>query len=121
MYNKEEIIKLLNAKGEQQNALLKTAAEIKSEQVGNVVYFRGLIEYSNRCRKNCKYCGIRKDNKKLSRYTMTEQEVVDAAIYAYREKYASIALQAGELSSEKHIRKITSIIERIHTETNNEL
>ena len=119
--NKEDIIKLLNTDGEQQNVLLKTANEIKSKYVGNVVYLRGLIEYSNFCEKNCKYCGIRKDNKKISRYTMTEQEVIDAALYAYQENYASIALQAGELSSEKYIRKITSLLEKINAETNNEL
>ncbi|MCL1850615.1 MAG: [FeFe] hydrogenase H-cluster radical SAM maturase HydE [Bacteroidetes bacterium] len=134
MYNKEEILRLLqdnpkneditdflNANDEQQNVLFKTAVEIKSKYVGNIVYFRGLIEYSNICGKNCKYCGIRKGNKKLSRYTMTEQEVIDAALYAYRANYASIALQAGELSSEKFVQKVTSILERINTETNNEL
>jgi biotin synthase len=134
MYTKEEIIpllqntpskayiiELLNATGEQRNVLLKTAAEIKSKQVGNVVYFRGLIEYSNICGKNCNYCGIRKGNRKLCRYTMTDQEVIDAALYAYRENYASIALQAGELSSEKFVKKITSLLERINAETHNEL
>ena len=119
--SKADIVELLSAHDEQQNILLETAAEIKSKFVGNIVYFRGLIEYSNLCGKNCKYCGIRKDNQNLSRYTMTEQEVIDAALYAYRENYASIALQAGELSSEKFIGKITSILERINTETNNEL
>ena len=119
--SKADIIEWLHAKDEQQVLLLKTAAEVKSKQVGNIVYFRGLIEYSNICEKNCKYCGIRKDNQKLIRYTMTDPEVIDAAIYAYRENYASIALQAGEWSSEKYIRKITSIVEKINAETNNEL
>ena len=119
--SKENILELLHANGEQQNVLLKAAAEIKSKYVGNVVYFRGLIEYSNFCEKNCKYCGIRKDNKKISRYLMTEQEVIDAALYAWQENYASIALQAGELSSEKYIRKINALLERINAETNNEL
>ena len=118
---KTDIINLLQTHDEQQHVLLKTAAEVKSKYVGNVVYFRGLIEYSNICGKNCKYCGIRKGNKKLSRYTMTEQEVIDAALYAYREKYASIALQAGEINTEKFIEKITSLLERINAETNNEL
>ena len=119
--SKADIIKLLTAREEQQKVLLETAAEIKSKYVGNIVYFRGLIEYSNVCAKNCYYCGIRKDNQKLSRYTMTDQEVVDAALYAYHENYASIALQAGELSSPKFVRKITSLLEKINTATNNKL
>jgi biotin synthase len=134
MYNQKEIIQLLQTNpqktdiadllavhDEEQKVLLQTAAEIKSKYVGNVVYFRGLIEFSNNCGKNCKYCGIRKGNKKLSRYTMTEQEVVDAALYAYREKYASIALQAGELKTEQFTGKITSVLEKINAATNNEL
>jgi biotin synthase len=118
---KANIIDLLNANNEQQHVLFKTAAEVKSNYVGNVVYFRGLIEYSNLCKKNCKYCGIRRGNKKLSRYIMTEQEVIDAALYAYRENYASIALQAGELNTEKFVRKITAVLKRINAETRNEL
>jgi biotin synthase len=118
---KTDITALLNVTGERQNALFETAAEIKSECVGDVVYFRGLIEYSNVCKKNCNYCGIRKGNKKLSRYTMTEQEVIDAALHAYRENYASIALQSGELNSKEFVRKITSLLEKINAETNNEL
>ena len=118
---KADIVKLLDFQGEQQDLLLQTAAEIKNKYVGNIVYFRGLIEYSNICRKNCKYCGIRKDNTNLNRYTMTEQEVVDAALYAYRENYASIALQSGELCSEKFVENITSLLEKINAETNNEL
>jgi biotin synthase len=118
---KEDIIKLLNANDEQLNILLKTAAEIKNKYVGNVVYFRGLIEYSNICEKNCKYCGIRKDNKNINRYSMTEQEVIDAALYAYKENYASIALQSGELSSEKFLKKVTFLLEKINIKTNNEL
>ncbi|MCL2098161.1 MAG: [FeFe] hydrogenase H-cluster radical SAM maturase HydE [Bacteroidales bacterium] len=118
---KADITDLLNANEGQQKILLKTAADVKSKYVGNIVYFRGLVEYSNICGKNCKYCGIRKDNKKLCRYTMTDQEVIDAALYAHREKYASIAIQAGELNTEKFVGKITSLLERINAETNNEL
>ena len=118
---KTDIVEFLSADGEQMDILLKTASEVKSQYVGNMVYFRGLIEYSNRCGKNCNYCGIRKGNTKLDRYTMTEQEVIDAALYAYRENYASIALQAGELNSEKFTSKITALLEKINAETNNEL
>ena len=118
---KSDIVELLNSQGKQQDELFQTATEIKNQYVGNVVYFRGLIEYSNICRKNCKYCGIRKDNANLGRYAMTEQEVVDAATYAYKENYASIALQSGEQNSEKFTEEITSILQRINTETNNEL
>ncbi|HNR95153.1 MAG TPA: [FeFe] hydrogenase H-cluster radical SAM maturase HydE, partial [Kiritimatiellia bacterium] len=54
-----------------QEALFKAAYAMKLKQVGPKVYFRGIIEYSNICEKNCYYCGIRRDNRKVRRFQMT--------------------------------------------------
>lgn len=116
-----DLVNLLNSEGDLQKTLFQTAAEIKTKYVGNFVYLRALIEYSNICRKNCYYCGIRKDNKNLVRYIMTDEEVINAAKYAYKEKYASLALQAGELNSENFTKKISNLLQKINSETNNEM
>lgn len=61
---------------------------------------RGLIEVSNICRKNCRYCGIRRDAAELPRYHLSEDEVLACAAEAVRRGYPAIALQAGEVESE---------------------
>ena len=58
-FNKEDIILLLQSKDNDKKELFKRSAEIKQEFIGNKVHFRGLIELSNICSKNCLYCGIR--------------------------------------------------------------
>ena len=72
---------------------------------------RGLIEVSNYCAKNCYYCGIRRDNAAISRYHLTEEEVLECCREALRRNYPAIALQAGEIESESN----TTFYERILT------
>ena len=64
-FTREDIIRLLTSENEDRSALFARSAKVKEENVGNVVYFRGLIEFSNICGKNCLYCGIRKGNKNV--------------------------------------------------------
>ena len=97
------------------------AYEVKSRYVGTKVYFRGLIEFSNICLKNCYYCGVRLDNKKVQRYQMSEDEAVKAAIWAYENKFGSIVIQAGERTDKKFIDLIERIIKRIKKESNSQL
>ncbi|HRZ41950.1 MAG TPA: [FeFe] hydrogenase H-cluster radical SAM maturase HydE [Bacteroidales bacterium] len=120
-FTREDLIILLQADAVQRQQIYTKAAAIKEEYVGKKVYFRGLIEFSNICAKNCYYCGIRRGNKKVERYYLTEQEVVDAALYAWKEQYASLVIQAGERSDHTHTRNITSLLRRIHHETNGEM
>ncbi len=60
--------------------LFRKATEVKRFYVQDKVYFRGLIEFSNICSKNCYYCGIRSANRKTERYNLSDDEIVDAAI-----------------------------------------
>jgi biotin synthase len=117
-FSKEDIVLLLCSQGVEQAALFEKAAEVKRNYVGNKVYFRGLIEYSNHCVKNCYYCGLRKDNKNITRYTLTEEEVLAAADFAERERYASLVLQSGEISSPKFTDQITHLLHKILQKTN---
>lgn len=69
---------------------------------GPRVSFRGIIEFSNVCVKDCGYCGIRKHNQ-VPRYTMADKEIVDVAMWAFDHGYGSLMLQSGELpTSNRH-------------------
>ncbi|WP_163329367.1 [FeFe] hydrogenase H-cluster radical SAM maturase HydE [Desulfurobacterium thermolithotrophum] len=98
-------------------SLLSLADLIRKQKVGNYVYFRGLIEISNVCQKNCYYCGLRKDNKNVKRYTLTEEEVVELALLIYKKGIRSLALQSGEIKNEAFFEKLLRIIRKIKEET----
>ncbi|WP_346862882.1 [FeFe] hydrogenase H-cluster radical SAM maturase HydE [uncultured Draconibacterium sp.] len=118
---KQEIIQLLQAKGEARTALLQRAQDVKVKEVGNKVYFRGLIEFSNICAKDCLYCGIRKSNDKVIRYEATDDEILDACRFAWENKFASVVLQSGELSSPAYVKRVDTLLQKIKQLSNNEL
>ena len=118
---KEDIITLLSANEEDTKLLFAKAAEIKEKFVGNKVYFRGLIEFSNICGKNCYYCGIRSGNKKITRYNLTDNEILDCARFAYENHYASLVLQSGELANTTFMQRIEHLLTEIKQLSNNTL
>ncbi|MBN1904059.1 MAG: [FeFe] hydrogenase H-cluster radical SAM maturase HydE [Deltaproteobacteria bacterium] len=93
--------------------LCQKAYEIKTKYVGKTVYLRGLIELSNICRKNCYYCGIRKDNHAVNRYIMTKDEIIEAARLSWQLGYGSIVLQAGEVVSDTYADFIADVVKSI--------
>ncbi len=101
--------------------LYHLAMQTRNDTIGNKVYLRGLIEYSNRCSKNCYYCGIRAGNKNTCRYQVSEEEVLKAAVYAWEKNYGSIVIQSGELTSKKFTDRISRLIKMIHQHTDNQL
>lgn len=117
LLSKQEIIQYLQATGDQTKALFERAAKIKEEAVGNIVYLRGLIEFSNYCSKNCLYCGIRKSNENTERYNICDEDIIAAARFAYESKYGSIVLQSGELKSPEFTKRVTNLIKQIHQQT----
>jgi biotin synthase len=112
--SREDIIFLLNLseKGDLET-LYEAAYAIKTRYVGKKVYFRGIIEFSNVCRKNCYYCGIRKDNKNLTRYSMGLDEIVESARWAYEAGYGSVVLQSGERKNKTFARFIEKAVKGI--------
>ncbi len=118
---KNDIIHLLNTAGEDKLKLFEESVKIKKQYVGNAVYLRGLIEFSNICVKNCYYCGIRKDNKKISRYNLSEDEIIEAAKFAYEHNYGSIVLQSGEMQNNAFSGKVERIIKKIKKISNNKI
>lgn len=120
-HNREDLIAMLSAEGGERKLLFAKAAEIKQKYVGNKVYYRGLIELSNICSKNCYYCGIRKGNKSLKRYNLSDDEIIAAARFAWENKYASIALQSGEIESDAFTVRIENLLRRIMEMTDGSL
>lgn len=120
-FDRDDLIELLNTDQEGRRKLFAKSAEVKKQYVGNKVYFRGLIEFSNICSKNCLYCGIRAGNTKTNRYHLTADEVVEAAKFAYENKYASLVIQAGERSDKKFVNTITDLLKRINDVTGGSL
>ena len=60
-------------------ALRERADEVRAREKGEHVFVRGLIEFSNRCERNCRYCGLRSANPSLKRYRLDEAQIVEAA------------------------------------------
>lgn len=93
--------------------LYSEAYKVKKKTVGESVYLRGLVEISNICRRNCLYCGIRRDNLNTGRYELTSEEVLEAAAFAADQGYGSMVIQGGERTDSKFIDKITSLLVEI--------
>jgi biotin synthase len=120
-FTKDELVYLLELRGENQTLLFKKAASVKEQHVGKKTYFRGLIEFSNLCQKNCLYCGIRAENTHANRYTLHSESILEAVDFAYKNKYASIVLQSGERHDKKFIDFIDNLLIQIKERYNGEL
>lgn len=120
-FSKEDILTLLLVNGDDKKLLFEKSAAVKQKYVGNKVYLRGLVELSNICNKNCYYCGIRKDNKKVSRYNLSDEEVIEAARFAFETNYGSVVIQSGELQSDKFTERILHLIKEIKKLSHNKL
>jgi len=112
--NPEDLHFLLSLQNEKDiQHLFRYAYQIKKKERGQIVYFRGLIELSNICSKDCYYCGIRKSNRKVRRYTISKEEVITSCQWAYEQGYGSIVLQAGENSAPAYIDFIAELLKEI--------
>ena len=121
-FDKSDIIQLLSlTEKDDIEQLYKQAYKIKTENVGNKVYFRGIIEFSNICAKDCYYCGIRKSNQSVDRFIMEKQEIINSAIWAYEAGYGSIVLQSGEREDNQFADFVEELLLEIKEKTDNKL
>ena len=74
----------------------READRVRREAVGDVVHIRAILEFSNHCRRQCRYCGLNSRNAACDRYRMTPEEMVDSARAAWEAGYKTIVLQSGE-------------------------
>ena len=93
--SQSDIETLLSASDpDDQKQIRDHAYQLKCDVLGKVVHYRGLIELSNYCEKDCFYCGIRAGNKKVERYEMTSNEVLAAA----KRRLSEIPLDHADLN-----------------------
>lgn len=76
--------------------LTDLADQVRKEIYGTKVYLRGLIEFTNYCKNNCYYCGIRRDNRELDRYRLTPEEIYSCCETGYGLGFRTFVLQGGD-------------------------
>lgn len=81
--------------------LTSQAREVAQRQFSKGIYLRGLVELTNVCRNDCLYCGIRRSNKHLERYTLTREQVMECCDQGYQIGFRTFVLQGGEWGEER--------------------
>jgi len=81
---------------EHDRLLFAAADEVRQEHYGRAVYIRGLIEFTNYCKNDCYYCGIRRGNQKAERYRLTKDEILACCREGYQLGFRTFVLQGGE-------------------------
>ena len=95
--------------------LFELARKERHLHYGHDVYVRGLIEFTNYCRNDCRYCGIRKSNPHVSRYRLSEEHILDCCRIGYDLGFRTFVLQGGEdgyYTRERMVHVIESIRSR---------
>lgn len=94
-FSRNDIIEIL--KDDSNNDwLFSLADKTRKEYVGDEVHLRGLIEFSNICKRQCKYCGLRCEDKYIDRYRISKEDIISYAEHAVNMGYKTIVLQSGE-------------------------
>lgn len=94
-FSRNDIIEIL--KDDSNNdCLFSLADKTREEYVGDEVHLRGLIEFSNICKRQCKYCGLRCEDKFIDRYRISKENIISYAEHAVNMGYKTIVLQSGE-------------------------
>ncbi len=119
---KEDLLYLMGVESpDELDLIFKKAYEIKEKEIGKKVFYRGLIEFSNYCIKDCNYCGIRKSSKNADRFFMKKDEILESARWIYENNYGSLVLQAGERQDEEFTDFVEDVVKEIKSMSNGEL
>ena len=96
--------------------LRKEAETLRKKYYGDKIFVRGLIEFTNICKNNCYYCGIRKDNCNVQRYRLTKEEILECCEYGYELGFRTFVLQGGEdgYFTDERVVDIVSTIKKNH-------
>ncbi len=114
--NKEELITLLSEISEEENEILREKARRTAHRFfGNKIYTRGLFEFTNYCKNDCYYCGIRRSNREVERYRLTKEDILNCCKVGYELDFRTFVLQGGEDGSYKD-EDIVEIVQLIKKE-----
>ena len=112
-----ELLKLITSTEADTNQLLAAAADkIRQQYYGKKVYIRGLIEFTNYCKNNCYYCGIRAGNSHAQRYRLSKEQILDCCAEGYKLGFRTFVLQGGEdpYFTDERICEIVAAIRKQH-------
>jgi biotin synthase len=90
------ITALLSAREGEAEELFAAADAARRAGVGDEVHLRAIIEFSNHCRQNCLYCGLRRDNRAIARYRLDREQIMAAVDEAASLGFKTVVLQSGE-------------------------
>ena len=112
----DELEALLSTATDDDRAYAREAAvAVRHEHFGNRVFVRGLIEFSNHCRQDCLYCGIRKSNRGAERYRLDAEQILACCAAGYALGYRTFVLQSGE-DARYTTEVMTDIVRRIRAQ-----
>lgn len=95
--DREQWIQLLSERSEETDQYARDLGNKVRQQIyGNDIYVRGLIEFTNYCKNDCYYCGIRRSNKNAQRYRLTEEDILLCCQQGYELGFRTFVLQGGE-------------------------
>ena len=113
--SRDEWIRLIqNRTADDADYLFERAQAVRTRHYGRSVYIRGLIEFTNYCKNDCFYCGIRKSNRNANRYRLTKEQILSCCEMGYALGFRTFVLQGGEDGSFTDDR-LTDIISSIRT------
>jgi len=112
--NRNELQALLTTKDRNVvEAMYNHAESITQRFFKNRVYLRGIVEFSNQCEKNCKYCGVRRNIKNVKRYCMSQEDILKCSDVVYNNGYGTFMLQSGEITTSERIDWLEDLIKKI--------
>lgn len=114
---REEWIALLEGRSpDAAKYLFEKARKWQHKYYGNKVYTRGLIEFTNYCKNDCKYCGIRRSNRNAQRYRLTREEIMECCRTGYELGFRTFVLQGGEdgAFSQKELEELVGGIKKAY-------
>ncbi len=117
---KEQWVSLLRERDEEiSDYLFKESRKIADNYYGNKIYVRGLIEFTNICKNDCYYCGIRRSNQNVERFRLTDEQIMNCCEVGYEIGYRTFVLQGGEdgFNTRERITKLIRMIKNKYPDT----
>ena len=114
--NKDEALQLIKQGAQHKNLLFALAQQTAQKSFGRQIFVRGLIEFTNYCKNDCYYCGIRRSNKNAARYRLMQEEILECCRAGYGLGFRTFVLQGGEdyFYSDEDIAAIVRAIKAQH-------
>lgn len=112
----ERLIRQAEENPDLRELLTREAVRIRKKHYRTDVYIRGLIEFTNYCKNDCYYCGIRRGNKNVVRYRLKEEEILNCCEQGYRLGFRTFVLQGGEDAyyTDERMAEIIKMIKKRH-------